>query len=255
MTSSPSQMTPLVVVIGGGTGMGRDIALDQVSLGRDVLIAGRREGLLTETQRSAADPEKILTVVADASTVEGVSRIVDAVGDRRVAGVVAAAGGQGGFRRPGTDLPAIESAWADALRVNLFTVVLPVEGLLPQVLDTEGRIVLIGSTAGLDGGGGPYSTAKAAVAGYGRDLAIRAGRRGITVNTLAPGFVADTDFFDAAGLGDSSTMIDAAAARTLVGRVGQPEDITASVRWLLSSEAGWVTGQTIAVDGGTVMLR
>lgn len=255
MTSPSSHASPLVVVIGGGTGMGRDIALDQVRLGRDVLIVGRRADPLVQTQRSAADPGRISTVVADASTVDGVSRILDSVGDRRITGVVAAAGGQGGFRRPGTDLPAIEGAWTDALRVNLFTVVLPVEGLLPRLLDTEGRIVLIGSTAGLDGGGGPYSTAKAAVAGYGRDLAIRAGARGITVNTLAPGFVADTDFFDAAGLGDSSPMIATAAARTLVGRVGQPEDITASVRWLLSSEAGWVTGQTIAVDGGTVMLR
>jgi len=255
MTSSSSHASPLVVVIGGGTGMGRDIALDQASLGRDVLIVGRREDPLAETQRSAADPERISAVVADASTVDGVSSILDAVGDRPIAGVVAAAGGQGGFRQPGADLPAIQSAWTDALLVNLFTVVLPVEGLLPRLLDTDGRIVLIGSTAGLDGAGGPYSTAKAAVAGYGRDLAIRAGKRGITVNTLAPGFVADTDFFDAAGLGDSSPMVEAAAARTLVGRVGQPKDITASVRWLLSSEAGWVTGQTIAVDGGTVMLR
>ena len=252
MTSSHR---PLVVVIGGGTGMGRDIALDQTALGRDVLIVGRRSGPLADTERAAAGPGRVLTVVADASTADGAARILGAVGDRPVVGIVAAAGGQGGFRQPGASPTAVEEAWTQALQVNLLTAVLPIEALLEQVLATSGRIVLIGSTAGLDGAGGPYATAKAGLSGYGRDLAIRAGARGITVNTIAPGFVADTGFFEAAGLGDSSPMIETAAARTLVGRVGHPRDITAGVRWLLSEDAGWVTGQTIAVDGGTVMLR
>jgi 3-oxoacyl-[acyl-carrier protein] reductase len=252
MTSSQPS---LVVVIGGGTGMGRDIALDQTALGRDVLIVGRRSDPLTETARAAAGPGRVSTVVADASTAAGAAQILGAVGDRPVVGIVAAAGGQGGFRQPGSGPTAVEDAWTQALRVNLLTAVLPIEALLEQVPDTTGRIVLIGSTAGLDGAGGPYATAKAALAGYGRDLATRAGARGITVNTIAPGFVADTGFFEAGGFGDSSPMIDTAAARTLVGRVGQPRDITAGVRWLLSEDAGWVTGQTIAVDGGTVMLR
>ncbi len=94
----------------------------------------------------------------------------------------------------------------------MFSAVLPIEAVLPQMADGRGRIVLIGSTAGLDGAGGPYVTAKAALSGYGRDLALRAGRRGITANTLAPGFVAATDFFEAGGYGDSATMIDGAAS-------------------------------------------
>jgi len=247
--------TPLVVVIGGGTGMGRDIARDQASLGRDVLIVGRRAEALDETQQSTSGPGQVLTVVADASTPNGATTILDAVGDRPISGLVAAAGGQGTFSKPADEPSEIADAWATALQTNLMTAVLPVEVLLPKILDTAGRIVLIGSTAGLNGTGGAYGAAKAAVAGYGRELSIRAGKRGITVNTLAPGFVAGTGFFEAGGYGDSAPMIAGAAAQTLVGRVGQPEDITASVRWLLSDEAGWVTGQTITVDGGTVMLR
>ncbi len=50
-------------------------------------------------------------------------------------------------------------------------------------------------------------------------------------------------------------MIEGAASQTLVGRVGQPQDITASVRWLIGEEAGWVTAQTITVNGGTVIVR
>lgn len=246
---------PLVVVIGGGTGMGRDIAQDQVTLGNDVLVVGRRSGPLEATLQSAGGPGQMTAVAADASTAAGADAIVAAVGDRPVRGIVAAAGGQGSFIRPGTGAADIAAAWAAALQVNLFTVVLPVEALLPRMLDTEGRIVLISSTAGLDGQGGPYATAKAAVAGYGRELAARVGERGITANTIAPGFVAETDFFTAGGFGDSGPMIATAAARTLVGRVGRPSDVTAGARWLLSADAGWVTGQTIAIDGGTVMLR
>jgi 3-oxoacyl-[acyl-carrier protein] reductase len=247
--------SPLIVVIGGGTGMGRDIAHDQVALGHDVLIVGRRKEPLEETQQSSEAPERILAVVADASTTAGTDAIVAAVGDRPVRGIVAAAGGQGSFRQPGSEVIAIEEAWTTALQVNLFTVVLPVEALLPKLLDAEGRIVLIGSTAGLDGAGGPYATAKAAVAGYGRDLARRVGKRGITANTIAPGLVTDTNFFEAGGCDDVSPLLPGIAEQTLVGRVGQPQDISAAVRWLLGQDAGWVTGQTIAVDGGTVMVR
>lgn len=255
VTTPTMPSTPIVVVIGGGTGMGRDITRDQVALGQAVLIVGRRPEPLEETRRSSSAPDLITTIVADASTAAGAAVIADAVGNRPVRGIVAAAGGQGSFIQPGQTPEDIDQAWSTALRVNLFTAVLPVEALLPKMLDTLGRIVLIGSTAGIDGAGGPYATAKAALAGYGREVAGRVGARGITTNTLAPGFVADTEFFEAGGFGDSTPMIDTAAARTLVGRVGRTRDVTASVRWLLSEDAGWVTGQVIAVDGGTVMVQ
>lgn len=255
MTMSTSSSAPLVVVIGGGTGMGRDIVLDRVRLGFDVLVVGRRAEPLEEVRRTSGAPERVSTCAADASTAQGAATIAAAVGDRRVRGIVAAAGGQGSFSRPAQAPEDLDDAWSTALRVNLFTAVLPVETLLTRVLDDEGRIVLIGSTAGIDGAGGPYATAKAALAGYGRELARRVGGRGITVNTIAPGFVDDTEFFETGGFGDSATMTDAAAARTLLGRVGRPRDVTASVRWLLGEDAGWITGQVIAVDGGTVMVQ
>lgn len=251
MTNSPS----LIVVTGGGTGMGRDIALDQAALGHDVLIVGRRPEPLDETRSLAGDSSRVLVVTADTSTPEGVATLVSAVDGRPVRGFVANAGGQGDFKSPGMTPADIDAAWTGALRKNLFSAVLPIEALLPLMPDTHGRIVLIGSTAGLDGAGGPYAAAKAALAGYGRDLAIRAGRRGITANTVTPGFVEATGFFLAGGYGDSTPMIEAAASHTLVGRVGHPRDVTAAVRWLVAEDAGWVTGQTIAVNGGSHIVR
>lgn len=252
---TPDGNRPLTIVTGGGTGMGRDITLDHVELGHDVLVVGRRREPLETTRTMAREPDRVHIVVADTSTHQGVAAVLDAVGGRRVRAFVAAAGGQGDFKNPGTSPTEVDEAWTGALRKNLFSAILPIEAVLPLMPDGEGRIVMIGSTAGLDGAGGPYATAKAALSGYGRDLATRAGRRGITANTLAPGFVADTDFFEAGGYGDSAPMIDSAASHTLVGRVGHPLDITAAVRWLTSRDAGWVTAQTITVNGGTVIVR
>lgn len=245
----------VVVVTGGGSGMGRDIALDQARLGHDVLIVGRREHALRETASLATGSGQIRVAVADTSTDDGAATVRNATQGRAVRAVVAAAGGQGDFKDPGHSLADIDAAWSEALRQNLFSALLPIEALLPHMPQDEGRIVLIGSTAGLDGAGGPYATAKAALAGYGRDLAVRVAQRGITANTVAPGFVSDTGFFTAGGFGDGDAMAPKVAEQTLLGRVGRPRDITACVRWLLDIDSGWITGQTIAVDGGNNMLR
>jgi len=174
------------------------------------------------------------------------------MGRQAVRAIVATAGGQGDFKTPGISVAEIDRAWSDALRKNLLTAVLLIEAVIERI-DEDGRIILIGSTAGLDGQGGPYATAKAALHGYARDLARRAGGSRITANVIAPGFVADTEFFDAGGYGGSAKMIDWTAGQTLVGRVGKPDDITACAERLLSERAGWVTGQTISINGGSLL--
>ena len=73
--------------------------------------------------------------------------------------------------------------------------------------------------------------------------------------TIAPGSVADTEFFKAGGFGDSSKMIDMVAAQTLLGRVGKPDDIVGCIDWLLSESGAWTTGQTISINGGKVLVR
>jgi 3-oxoacyl-[acyl-carrier protein] reductase len=249
-----SDTPELVVVTGGGSGMGRAIALRQAHAGATVLIAGRREGPLAETATRSPDG-RIQTVVADVSTPAGAERLAAAVDGRPITGVVTAAGGQGPFRTYEPDLASVERAWAEALRTNFTTTLLTVEALAPLVADTRGRVVLISSTSALDGRGGPYATAKAAVHGYGRDLAARLGRRGIAVNILAPGFVADTEFFDAGGIPVSRPMLDSAAAATLVGKTGTTTDVAAAAAWLLSDEGGFMSGQVVALNGGTTLVR
>lgn len=242
----------LTIVTGAGSGMGRHIALSLVAAGQPVLAVGRREDPLKETASLSADAGLVSIATGDLSAAADVEAIVGSIGDKPVRAIVAAAGGQGDFRQPGGSASAIKAAWFDALGKNLFSAVLLIEAVLPR-MEEDGRIVLIGSMSGFDGLGGPYASAKAALHGYARDLARRAGERRITANAIAPGFVADTEFFEAGGFGDGGKFVDRATAQTLVGRVGRPDDITACAEWLLSPRAGWVTGQTISVNGGVLM--
>ena len=120
----------------------------------------------------------------------------------------------------------------------------------PMMKQRYGRIVNITSVVGASGNPGQanYAAAKAGVAGMTRALARELGSRGITVNCVAPGFIA-TDM--TAALGDEQQR--ALSAQIPLGRLGQPADIAAAVAYLASPQAGYVTGQELHVNGGMFM--
>ena len=120
----------------------------------------------------------------------------------------------------------------------------------PMMKQRYGRIISITSVVGASGNPGQanYAAAKAGVAGMTRALARELGSRGITVNCVAPGFIA-TDM--TAALGEEQHK--ALAAQIPLGRLGQPADIAAAVAYLASPEAGYVTGQELHVNGGMFM--
>jgi 3-oxoacyl-[acyl-carrier protein] reductase len=113
-----------------------------------------------------------------------------------------------------------------------------------------GRIVSLSSVAGVYGNPGQanYAAAKAGIIGFTMSLAKEIGSRGITVNAVAPGFIA-TDM--TAALGDS--VATAATEKITLGRLGLPEEVASAVGYLASDEASYVTGQTIVVDGGLAL--
>jgi 3-oxoacyl-[acyl-carrier protein] reductase len=234
-----------IVVTGGGTGIGRAIAAAFVAAGDEVVVTGRR----TEVLKEAAEQIGARAVVCDATDVEQVVGLAETVGEVDV--LVNCAGGNTDFDRadPG-DLHELVAAWRANLEANLISAVLVTAALRPR-LRSGGAVVHIGSIAA-DKGAGAYGAAKAGLASWNVQLSAELGPDGITSNVLAPGYVADTEFFrDRLTPQRREFLID--SART--GRASVPEDIAATVVFLASSGARQITGQVIHVNGGERTTR
>lgn len=142
--------------------------------------------------------------------------------------------------------------WQKVIDVNLNGVFHTIQAVLPDMVDAGwGRIVNISSSSTHSGAPymSPYVAAKSAVNGLTKSLALEYGPSGITVNAVPPGFI-DTPMLRAAAergyLGDIDRTIEA----TPVRRIGRPEDIAAACAFLVSEEAGYITGQILGVNGG-----
>lgn len=144
-----------------------------------------------------------------------------------------------------------DSDWADVIETDLSAVFRLSRAVLRGMMKARrGRIISIGSVVGTRGNAGQanYCAAKAGLVGFSKALAREIGSRNVTVNVVAPGFI-DTDMTKALG--------DAAHAALLgeipLERLGQPDDIAAAVAFLASPEAGYITGETLHVNGGLYM--
>ncbi|MFI7537833.1 SDR family NAD(P)-dependent oxidoreductase [Streptosporangium sp. NPDC049376] len=235
-------MTRVIVVTGGGTGIGKAIAARFAADGDQVLITGRRAGVLEKTAEEIGGT----ALAADLSDPAEVARVRAALAERfgvidvlvnNAGGNIERHGGSGG----------VAERWTSNFRANVLTAVLPTEAFR-DLLNPSGRIVFITSIAAFRGSGGTsYGPMKAALHPYVFDLAAALGPRGITVNAVAPGLVEDTEFF-----GDTLSEERRAAlvTQTHTGRAGTPGDIAETVHWLASSGSGHVTAQIIQVNGG-----
>lgn len=237
------------MVSGGGSGLGRAIAQWFAAAGDSVLVVGRRRVALEETV-ALLGPDAEL-VVADVGTADGAAAVRAAVGDRTVHVVIPAAGGTKALIP--TELDEIAREWNADLQQNLMTAVLLVEALRP-VLAPGGRVIGLGSIGAQlgSGYGGSYGAAKAALHAWMFWLARELGPAGITVNLVLPGYVPSTEFF---GERRNPEFDEVRIARTLVGRAGTAEEVAATIGFLASEDAGYITGQLLGINGGTVLGR
>ncbi|MEI9402261.1 SDR family NAD(P)-dependent oxidoreductase [Mesorhizobium argentiipisi] len=242
------------LVTGGGTGVGRAIALALAEAGVNVTICGRREAALAEV---AKESDRIFPVAADVTNEAEMTALHDtAEAARGPFDIVVANAGMAG------SAPAQKTALADwqrTLDVNLtgafLTVKPPLAGMLAR---KTGRIVFVVSTAGLKGYAyvAPYVAAKHGVVGLMRALAAETAKSGVTVNAVCPGFI-ETDMLEESvqriveKTGRSADDARASLATTNPqGRFIQPEEVASAVLWLCSDAARSITGQAISVSGG-----
>ena len=211
--------------------------------GFDTVVIGRR----LEPLESVKGAQAIQADLRDPAALAGMA---EALGDREVDVLVNNAGGYIG--RSTDDIGAVARQWQETFETNVMTAVLLTEALLPRLRRPGGRVLAFSSIAAQRGGAGPYSAAKAALHGWVLDLATQLGPEGVTVNVISPGYIAYTEFFGGRMTPEGhASRVDA----TLVGRAGEPDDIAQAVRWLVGPNSGYVTGQIINVNGGSVLGR
>jgi 3-oxoacyl-[acyl-carrier protein] reductase len=251
-----NQTARLVVVTGGGTGIGKAIAVKFLSEGGRVVITGRREPVLREAARelAAGASGEVHWHVCDVGDPEQVDAFTGWITNEVAGTVDVLINNAGGVLHVDDDASTAEMArYAnETLSGNLVGTFLMVHALGPHLRRPGGRIVNLSSIAAFRGGGDMYSAAKAGVVGLTYSLAGTLGPDGITVNAIAPGVVLGTEFF-----GDR--MTDARRERTVAqvpaGRPGRPEDIAEAVHYLASAGASYVNGEVLHVNGGWIYGR
>jgi 3-oxoacyl-[acyl-carrier protein] reductase len=239
-----------ILITGGNSGIGRAIAEAFAQRHAHVMLVGRNEETLRATAMSLG--EQASWYQADVSNSNQVREILSSMmkSQEKIDVLVNAAGFTGGITT-NTPFEQAEQTWDAVLDANLKGSFLMSLAVAPHLPRPGGRIINISSIAAFTGGSSAgaqaYAAAKAGVLGLTYSLARELSPQGITVNAVAPGFIPGTRFF---GGEVPEERIRTTVNQTPVGRVGQPEDIAAAVLYLASSEASFVTGEVLNVNGG-----
>ncbi|HEV2747796.1 MAG TPA: 3-oxoacyl-[acyl-carrier-protein] reductase [Allosphingosinicella sp.] len=242
-----SGMTALVT--GASGGIGSAIARALAGQGARLAVSGSNADKL-EAFRSelAADHVALGCNLSDAAAVDAlVPRAVEALGGKLDILV-----NNAGITRDNLAMRMKDDEWSDVIRINLEAAFrLARAALKPMMRARHGRIISVTSVVGATGNPGQanYAASKAGLVGMSKALAQEVASRGITVNCIAPGFIASamTDALPAA-------QKEALLARIPAGKLGDGNDVAAAAIYLASREAAYVTGQTLHVNGGMAML-
>ncbi|MQA02055.1 MAG: SDR family oxidoreductase [Streptosporangiales bacterium] len=235
------------VVTGGSSGIGRGIAEALGRAGASVHLVARDAGRLADTAGAfVAEGITVDTSSVDMADRDAVDALCASESVREADILVTAAGVN---HRPPLD-ELSHPVWDETIAVNLAAPYLLGQACGPRMADRGwGRIVNIGSQQSWSafGNSGVYGVSKAAVGGLSRSQAEAWSSRGVTANTIIPGFVVTPMTLPTL---ETPGREEALAARTMVGRNGVPHDFAGMAVFLASDASGFVTGQMLAVDGG-----
>lgn len=236
------------LVTGASGGLGGDIARSLHAAGASVALSGTRADALAALaeqlgDRAAVTPANLSDADAPAQLVKDVEEAL---------GPIDILINNAGLTRDMLSMRLTDDDWATVMDVNLGAAFRLSRAVMRGMMQRRwGRIVNITSIVGVTGNAGQanYAASKAGMIGMSKSMAQEVAARGITVNCVAPGFI-ETAMTDVLKDNIKEKLLGAVPA----GRLGAPQDVSAGVLYLASEEAGYVTGQTLHINGGMVMI-
>lgn len=237
----------VALVTGASRGIGKAIATQLQDLGATVIgTATSEHGAEKISEYLGAENGFVLNVTND----DSINALFDAIKEKH--GGVDILVNNAGITRDNLFMRMKDEEWQDIIDTNLSSVFKLSKAVIRSMMKKRhGRIINIGSVVGSMGNAGQvnYATAKAGLLGFTKSLAREVASRGITVNTVAPGFI-DTDM--------TQTLTDeqkeSIFSQVPANRLGKPEEIANTVAFLASDSAAYITGETIHVNGGMYMI-
>lgn len=242
----------IALITGATSGIGRACAVSFAAEGAKVAIVGRNERALErvagEIRAAGADVLPLRSDISVSSEISSViAKTIGTLGGIDI--LVNAAGHISSGTVENTSL----KSWDDMLNVNVRAVFNLIQTALPSLIERKGNVVNISSVTGLRAFPGvlAYCVSKAALDQLTRCAALELAPKGVRVNAVNPGVVV-TEIHKRGGMNDEAyaAFLEHSRQTHPLGRVGQPEEIAALVRFLASDQASWITGATYSIDGG-----
>ena len=228
-----------VLVSGGTKGIGGAIVTKLLDEGYSVIATTR-----DKTKANILEHKNLTVENLDLSSKDSVSEFQEKLESFKPSILI----NNAGVTKDNLFLRMSENDWTEVIETNLNGTYRLTKIFLKDMIKNKwGRIINIGSVSGLMGNPGQtnYASSKAALEGFTRSLAKEIGSRNITVNLVSPGFI-NTDM-------TSGLTIEKLESQIPLGRIGNPSDVASLVAFLVSEGAGYITGQTLVVDGGLFM--
>jgi 3-oxoacyl-[acyl-carrier protein] reductase len=240
----------LAVVTGGARGIGRAIVLALLKQGRTVAALDINTEQLAELEKVVGEAGySVITKVCDITKTVEFTALLDELADQHNGvGILV---NNAGITRDKLMMQMEEPDFDILMNINLRAAFMASKTVVRSMIRNKwGRIVNISSVAGVMGqrGSANYAASKAGLIGMSKSLAREVGKKGVTVNCVAPGFI-ETDMTKVL----HPAVKEAALAVIPMEKQGQPEDVANAVAFLTSDEAGYITGETLRVDGGMAM--
>lgn len=238
----------VAIVTGASRGIGRAIALELGSAGASVACLSSKPGGCASVVKEIGE-DRAAEFACDNADVSAIEKTVQAVVERF--GTVHILVNNAGIARDALLLRMPVEAWDEVMHVNLRAAFAFTKACSrPMMKERWGRIVNLSSIVGLHGQAGQanYAASKAGLIGFTKSVAKELGSRGITCNAVAPGFI-ETDMTQSL----PEEMREHVLNSSPLGRLGTPEDVARVVRFLASDDSGYITGQTVVVDGGLTL--